>query len=118
VLARGCSAKHSHLNEFAIKSHYQRVMLDIFETADREFFEEGKSYDDVRQKVAERYLFELFQNKEFLDASFGRYQAFFPITQFAMSLTALASDSALFPTLRFLKEKYPQVADKSAIKFP
>lgn len=39
VLARGCSAKQSHLNEFAIKSHYQRVMLDIFETADKEFFE-------------------------------------------------------------------------------
>lgn len=35
-----------------------------------------------------------------------------------MSLTALASDSALFPILRFLKEKYPQVADKSTIKFP
>lgn len=63
ILARGCSAKHSHLNEFAIKSHYQRVMLDIFEKADNEFFNEGKSYDEVRQKVAERYLFELFQNK-------------------------------------------------------
>ncbi len=106
------------MNEFAIKSHYQRVMLEIFEKADQEFFEEGKSYDDVRQKVAERYLFELFQNKEFLDASLGRYQAFFPLTQLPMAMTALSSDSALFPILRFLKEKYPQVADKSTIKFP
>jgi len=40
------------------------------------------------------------------------------MTQMPMSYTALASDSALFPILRYLKEKYPQVADKTSIKFP
>ncbi len=33
-------------------------------------------------------------------------------------MTSSSSDSALYPILRFLKEKYPQVSDKSDVKFP
>ncbi len=35
-----------------------------------------------------------------------------------MSNSSTVSDSALYPILKFLKDKYPQVADKNTIIFP
>ncbi len=55
----------------------------------------------------------MYQNKEFLDAGVGKYESFIIKTQLSMNETAVLSDSSLFPVLRFLKENYPQVADKT-----
>lgn len=35
-----------------------------------------------------------------------------------MSEIMVKSDSALYPALKYLKDKYPQVADNSKIAFP
>jgi len=53
-----------------------------------------------------------------MDAGLSKYSSFLAFTQLPMSSTALVSDTALFPVLKSLKDKYPQVADKSSIKFP
>lgn len=72
-----------------------------------------KSIDQVREKIATRYLFELYQLKEFIDAGLGKYSLLGVPQQMPLSVVAIQSDSALYPALRFLKEKYPQVADKT-----
>lgn len=53
-----------------------------------------------------------------MDAGLGKYSSVNTPSQINMSVTALASDSALFPILKYLKDKYPQVADNSSVTFP
>lgn len=53
-----------------------------------------------------------------MDAGLNKYSSVYKPSQMNLSVTALASDSALFPILKYLKDKYPQVADNSSIKFP
>lgn len=45
------------------KSWAQRLFLDFLEQMDEDYFKNGKSYDVSREKLADRYLFELYQMK-------------------------------------------------------
>ena len=53
-----------------------------------------------------------------MDAALGKCVSFIPQSQTTLSSRAINSDTALYPILKFLKDKYPQVADNSTIKFP
>jgi hypothetical protein len=53
-----------------------------------------------------------------MDAGLSKYFLISSTSQLQMSIIFLYSDAALYPVLKFLKEKYPQVADKTTITFP
>jgi len=54
----------------------QRTFLDIWEVAHDEFFNQNVEEKAVRRKVAEQYMYELYELKEYVDAGLGNINAF------------------------------------------
>ena len=110
----------SIMTQVLFKSWLQRIFFDCIDEAEYEFFKESRSYDDVRKKIADAYLFEVYQGCQFLNASTGSIIGGGDINKMILPLSfvAISSDSCLFPVLKELKGKFPQVADKSKVKFP
>jgi hypothetical protein len=55
-------------NESLISSWIQRTFLDIMKIAHKDLFVDHMDHKLVRRKVAEQFMFELTQLKEFVDA--------------------------------------------------
>lgn len=110
----------SMTTQLVFKSWLQRTFFDCLDEAEIEFFKEGRSYDDVRKKIADAYLFEVYQGCQFLNASTASITGNEGITKIILPLSyvAFTSDSCLYPVLKELKGKFPQVADNSKVKFP
>ena len=64
---------------------------------------EGKA---MRRKLAEQYMFELYQFKEFLTSGFVKLIIDRDNSKLGLFLTT--SDESLFSILKVLKERYPQ----------
>lgn len=80
------------------------------------------SYDTVRRKIAERYLFENYEMFEFTNCESAYVREImslaFLTAQHKLSASLTASDYTLYWLLKELKERFPQVADNSSIEFP
>lgn len=109
----------SMTTQLLYKTWLQRIFFECIDEAEIEFFKEGRSYDDVRKKIADAYLFEVYQGCQFLNAALGVAQGGQAAAMILpLSYIAFSSDACLFPALKELKSKFPQVADKSSVKFP
>lgn len=104
------------------RSWQQRLFLECIDEAEVEYFKDKRPYDDVRRKVAERYLFENYQMCEFLNAGLPHARVAnanaMKTVVLPLSTIGMDSDAALFSVLKGLKSKFPQVADSSKIEFP
>ena len=55
------SVSTSKLTEFALKAWFQRTFLFILERGEKNFLEKNQKYAEVRQQIAEEYIFEIYQ---------------------------------------------------------
>ena len=51
------SVSTSKLTEFALKAWFQRTFIEVLDRGEKAFLEQNKKYGDVRQQVAEEYIF-------------------------------------------------------------
>ena len=64
----------------------------------------------VRRKVAEQFMFELFQINEFVDAGMASINFLLEETRAELFSFTQASDEALFNLFKKLKLNYPQTS--------
>lgn len=108
----------SKLTEFALKAWFQRTFLRCIERAQKLYFLKDKSFNEVRQQIAEEYVFEIYQIGQFINAGFGKFGDGKSRVEIPLSTIMLSSDSTLYPLLNKLQGKYPLVQDSGDIVFP
>ena len=70
----------------------------------------------VRRKVAEQFMFELFEIKEYVDSGLSSFS--FMQSQRRANMIDASSDEALYYLFRCLKTRYPQTAIKGSLQVP
>jgi len=72
----------------------------------------------VRRKVAEQFMFELFEVKEYVDSGMASINFALDRTRCSLYDYCQASDEALFHLFKKLKDRYPMTSDMKEINFP
>ena len=94
----------------------QRSFLDIWNKAHDDIFVKEEDVKLVRRKVAEQFMFELYEMKEYIDSGLSSYTFMSPRRR--AYFTESFSDEALYYLFRTLKTRYPQTAIKGSIQVP
>lgn len=104
--------------ETAQSAWMQRTFLEIWEVAHDEFFNQHVEEKAVRKKIAESYMYELYELKEYVDAGLGNLNALIEKTRSSLFEYLQYSDDGLFNLFKKLKDRYPQTGATEKIKFP
>ena len=96
-------------------SFLQRNFLEIWETGHEELFVQHLPEKDVRRKIAEQYMFEIYELKEYVDSGLANLNFFIDKTKCLLNEFMIVSDFALFNTFKKLKDKYPQTSKTEKI---
>lgn len=104
--------------ETAQSSWMQRTFLEIWEVAHDEFFNQHVEEKLVRKKIAEQYMYELYELKEYVDAGLGNLNALMEKTRSSLFEYLQYSDDGLFNLFKKLKDRYPQTGATEKIEFP
>ena len=67
--------KTSQLTEFAVKTWLQRLFIDILDKAEYQYFNNQKSYEEVKAQLVEEYIFEIYQMHCFINAGLSKYSS-------------------------------------------
>lgn len=86
-----------------MKAWFQRTFTDLLDKAEVEYFEKDRPYGEVKQELAEGYVFELYQMCSFINAGFGKYSTAEHHMEVPLSPLLLNSDSALYLILENLQ---------------
>ena len=111
----------SFYQSITFRSWMQRIFLENVEQMDKDFLRGGKTYDQARERLCDKYLFEIYQLKEFLQSGGNKLHEKVNspfLYTISLSYVTMTSDASIYPILKSLKKKYPQVADNNANNFP
>jgi hypothetical protein len=92
--------------------------MDIWEIAHDDLFVKHLEAKVVRRKLAEQFMFELYELKEYVDSGLASLNFAVARTQCKLYDFVQASDDALFNLFKKLKNRYPQTSAKDDIDFP
>ena len=104
--------------ESLLSSWIQRTFADLWEQGHNNLFLEKDDFKAVKRKVAEQFMFELYELKEYVDSGMAVLNFMSDVSRTDLNTYVMASDDALYNLFKTLKLKYPQTAIQSSVKIP